>query len=207
VETGDVRLAVLERGHRLRARLFFAVASRMAGGEQVDDVFKTILYRPALVGGPAFATMLRGSLRGPSEWSVGERELFAAATSQANACTFCADIHSRTATLTLGSEVTPQIVEDAEQSDFRPEAKAMIRLIEKVSQYPDLVTKQDVDAVRAAEVSEAAIEDGLAICFAFNLINRLADAFEYDWDNERHRSQGARALVRFGYRIPRYLMR
>jgi uncharacterized peroxidase-related enzyme len=179
----------------------------MAGGEQVDDVFKTILYRPALVGGPAFTTMIRGSLRGPSEWSVGERELFAAATSQANACTFCADIHSRTATLTLGSEVTPQIVEDAEHADFRPEAKAMIRLIEKVSQYPDFVAKQDVDAVRAAGVSEAAMEDGLAICFAFNLINRLADAFEYDWDNERHRSQGARALVRFGYRVPRFLMR
>ncbi|HZA71528.1 MAG TPA: carboxymuconolactone decarboxylase family protein [Propionibacteriaceae bacterium] len=191
----------------MRARLFFAVASRMAGGEQVDDVFKTILYRPALVGGPAFTTMIRGSLRGPSEWSVGERELFAAATSQANACTFCADIHSRTATLTLGSQVTPQIVEHADHADFRPQAKAMIRLIEKVSQYPDLVTTQDVDAVRAAGVSEAAIEDGLAICFAFNLINRLADAFEYDWDNERHRTQGARALVRFGYRAPRFLMR
>ncbi len=202
-----MRLAVLERGHRLRARLFLAVASRMAGGEQVDDVFKTIMYRPALVGGPAFTTMIRGSLRGPSEWSVGERELFAAAVSQANACTFCADIHSRTATLTLGSEVTPQVVEDAEHADFRPEAKAMIQLIKKVSQYPDMVTKQDVDSVRAAGVSEAAIEDGLAICFAFNLVNRLADAFEYDWDSERHRSQGARALVRFGYRVPRFLMR
>jgi uncharacterized peroxidase-related enzyme len=205
--TADVRLTVLEQGHRLRARLFMAVASRMAGGEQVDDVFKTVLYRPALFGGPALTTMIQGSLRGPSEWSVGERELFAAATSQANACTFCADIHSRTATLTLGSEVTPQIVEDAEHADFRPQAKAMIRLIEKVSQHPDLVMTQDVDAVRAAGVSEAAIEDGLAICFAFNLINRLADAFEYDWDNERHRSQGARALVRFGYRAPRFLMR
>lgn len=65
----------------------------------------------------------------------------------------------------------------------------MIRLIGKVSQYPDFVTKEDVDAVRAAGVSQTAIEDGLAVCFAFNLINRLADAFEYDWDNERHRSQ------------------
>jgi AhpD family alkylhydroperoxidase len=126
-----MRLAVLERGHRVRARLFFAVASALAGGEQVDDVFKTILYRPALVGGPWFTTMIRGSLRGPSQWSVGERELFAAATSQANACTFCADIHSRTATLTLGSEVTPRIVADAEEADFRPEAKAMIRLIKR----------------------------------------------------------------------------
>ena len=202
-----MRLAALERGHRLRARLFLAVARRMAGGEQADDVVKTILYRPELVGGPAFTTLLRESLRGPSEWSQGERELFAAATSQANACTFCADIHSRTATLILGSEVTPQIVADAEHADFRVEAKAMIRLIEKVSQYPELVTTQDVEMVRAAGVSEAAIEDGLAVCFAFNLINRLADAFGYDWDNERHRDQGARALVRFGYRVPRFLMR
>ena len=61
-------------------------------------------------------------------------------------------------------------------------------------------------ATAIGRVRRAAIEDGLAICFAFNLINRLADAFEYDWDSERHRSQGARALVRFGYRIPRFLM-
>jgi hypothetical protein len=54
MEGCEVRLKVLERGHRLRARAFFAIAGRMAGGQQVDDVFKTILYRPALFGGPAW---------------------------------------------------------------------------------------------------------------------------------------------------------
>ena len=47
----DVRLTVLESGHRLRARLFLAFARRVAGGAEVDDVFKTILYRPELSGG------------------------------------------------------------------------------------------------------------------------------------------------------------
>ena len=34
-----------------------------------------------------------------------------------------------------------------------------------------------MDAVRAAGASDAAITDALYVCFAFNLIDRLADAF------------------------------
>ncbi len=202
-----MRLTVLESGHRLRARLFFALASRVAGGAEVDDVFKTILYRPELFGGPAWSRLLRSSLRGPSEWSAGERELFAAATSQANRCDFCADIHSCTATLTLGEEVTPQVVEEREAGVFRPQAAAMLKLIDKVTREPERVTSEDVDEVRAAGVSDEAIADGLAICFAFNLVNRLADAFGYSWTSETHRNQGAETLVRFGYRVPGFLLR
>jgi uncharacterized peroxidase-related enzyme len=202
-----VRLGVLEHGHRRRARFFLALARRLGGGEDADDVIKTILYRPALLGGPAFTTLLRGTLRGPSEWSTGERELLAAATSTANSCAFCADIHSRTATLLLGTEVTPKALEKVDDTDMRPQVKAMVELVAKVSAYPELVTSSDVDAVRAAGVSDQAIEDGLAICFAFNLVNRLADAFGFGWDSDHHRSEGARALVRFGYRLPRILLR
>jgi uncharacterized peroxidase-related enzyme len=202
-----MRLDVLEQGHRMRARLFLALASRIGGGEDVDDVFKTILYRPALFGGPAFTEMIRGAMRGPSDWSIGERELFAAATSQANGCSFCADIHSCTAALTLPSNVTPQLIEAVDDAEWTPQVKAMVRLIQKTTQSPDSVTTDDVDALRATGVTDAAIEDGLAICFAFNLINRLADAFGYGWDSDRQRAQGARALIRFGYRVPRFLMR
>jgi uncharacterized peroxidase-related enzyme len=202
-----MRLTVLESGHRLRARLFFTLAGRMAGGEEVDDVFKTILYRPELFGGPAWSRLFRSSLRGPSEWSAGERELFAAATSQANRCGFCADIHSCTATLTLGQEVTPQVIEEREAGVFGPQVAAMVELIDKVTREPERLTSEDVDEVRDAGVSDEAIADGLAICFAFNLVNRLADAFGYSWTSETHRSQGAESLVRFGYRVPGFLVR
>ena len=45
---------------------------------------------------------------------------------------------------------------------------------------PAAVTPEDVDAVRAAGVSDAAIEDALAVCSCFNLIDRIADSLGFD---------------------------
>lgn len=50
-------------------------------------VVKTLLYRPELFGAP-FSEILDEAMRGPSEWSAGERELFAAFTSLLNECHF-----------------------------------------------------------------------------------------------------------------------
>ncbi|MDX6479796.1 MAG: hypothetical protein QOG85_306 [Gaiellaceae bacterium] len=50
-------------------------------------VVKTLMYRPALFGRP-FSDALDAVMRGPSEWSVGERELFAAFTSLLRQCPF-----------------------------------------------------------------------------------------------------------------------
>jgi hypothetical protein len=45
------------------------------------------MYRPEFFGRPCcdFAQMV---MRGPSEWTVGERELFGAFTSKLNRCAF-----------------------------------------------------------------------------------------------------------------------
>ena len=51
------------------------------------DVVKTLLYRPELFGEP-FSEALDEAMRGPSDWSPGERELFAAFTSLLNQCPF-----------------------------------------------------------------------------------------------------------------------
>jgi hypothetical protein len=50
-------------------------------------VVKTLMYRPELFGRP-FSETLDVAMRGPSEWSAGERELFAAFTSLLNQCHF-----------------------------------------------------------------------------------------------------------------------
>jgi hypothetical protein len=50
-------------------------------------VVKTLLYRAELFGGP-FSEELHVVMRGPSQWSPGERELFAAFASQLNQCLF-----------------------------------------------------------------------------------------------------------------------
>jgi hypothetical protein len=50
-------------------------------------VLKTLGYRSELFGKP-FSDALDLAMRGPSDWSPGERELFAAFVSHLNQCPF-----------------------------------------------------------------------------------------------------------------------
>lgn len=62
-------------------------AIRERSGAEPLGVVKTILYRPELFGRP-FSEALQRVMRGPSDWSPGERELFAGFTSLLNQCPF-----------------------------------------------------------------------------------------------------------------------
>ena len=55
--------------------------------ERDFDVVRTMRYRSELFGRP-FSAALQQVMRGPSEWSPGERELFAAFVSCLNQCPF-----------------------------------------------------------------------------------------------------------------------
>jgi hypothetical protein len=55
--------------------------------ERPLGVLKTLNYRPELFGRP-FSAALDVAMRGPSEWSPAERELFAAFVSSLNQCLF-----------------------------------------------------------------------------------------------------------------------
>ena len=60
---------------------------RERSGAEPLGVVKTLLYRPELFGRP-FSEALHEAMRGPSDWSPGERELFTAYTSSLNQCLF-----------------------------------------------------------------------------------------------------------------------
>jgi hypothetical protein len=51
------------------------------------DVVKTCLYRREFFG-KHYGEVVHRVMRGQSEWTVGERELFAAFTSRLNQCPF-----------------------------------------------------------------------------------------------------------------------
>jgi hypothetical protein len=55
--------------------------------ERPLGVLKTINYRPELFGRP-YSAALDAAMRGPSDWSAAERELFAAFVSSLNQCPF-----------------------------------------------------------------------------------------------------------------------
>ncbi len=76
--------AVKQEADRLPPPL--AEAVRRAG-IPLPDVMLTLLHRPESFG-RAFSAALQAVLRGPSAWSIGERELFAAYVSGLNQCRF-----------------------------------------------------------------------------------------------------------------------
>lgn len=81
-----MRLGCLEAGHDPQeARILEAM--RAQRGTEPPDVLKTLHYRPELFGRP-FSDTLEPAMHGPSDWSVGERELFAAFVSSLQQCPF-----------------------------------------------------------------------------------------------------------------------
>lgn len=81
-----MRLRNVERGHRLAQKLKLAMIAILTR-RRVVDIIRTLCYRPEFFGTPMSA-WTQQVMRGPSPWTVGERELFAAFASRLNRCVF-----------------------------------------------------------------------------------------------------------------------
>ncbi len=199
-----MRLDVLDSGQRLRARIALRFM-RLVGRIEPDPVAKMTLYRPAMFGRP-WARLMRPVMRGPSEWSDGERELIAAHVSRLNACRFCAGVHTGTASMP-SEPAAVELLDGWRQGEGDERLAATFALLERVTLMPGDVGPADVARVRAAGVSAAAVADALYICFMFNTVNRLASAFGFDWETDADRLRLAAMLNRSRYRVPGYFLR
>jgi hypothetical protein len=81
-----MRLSKVSEGHDLKGRLTLGLM-RLVTRKEPADVVKMLMYRVSFLGKPLGA-LTQASMRGPSEWSVGEREIFAAFVSRLNQCVF-----------------------------------------------------------------------------------------------------------------------
>jgi hypothetical protein len=81
-----MRLACVESGHEPSEAQVLELI-RTQRGTEPPDVLKTLHYRPELFGRP-YSEALDLAMRGSSDWSAGERELFAAFVSSLNQCPF-----------------------------------------------------------------------------------------------------------------------
>jgi hypothetical protein len=81
-----MRLRNVERGDGIGSKLLFGLI-RLVSGFRAPDVVRTLRYHRSVFGDP-HSRHTQAVMRGPSDWTVGERELFAAFVSRLNQCVF-----------------------------------------------------------------------------------------------------------------------
>ena len=193
-----MRLDVLNRGYRPGARLLFA-AVRLFSGRPLPDAAKLTFYRPDFYGARA-KEFTHEAMRGPSAWSVGDRELMAAYVSKVNGSAFCVGAHTATATQAYGDAPrVAAVLADLESAPVEDGLRATLRMLGKLTAEGEL-TAEDMREVLAAGVSPRQIEDALAVCAAFNTTDRLADAFGFALLSPEGYDAGAKYLLKRGYK-------
>jgi uncharacterized peroxidase-related enzyme len=193
-----MRLDVLNRGYSPGTKLLFAVI-RLFSRHLVPDAAKLVFYRPDFYGSRA-KEFTHEAMRGPSAWSVGDRELMAAYVSQANESAFCIGAHSATARRAYqdGPKVAA-VLADLESAPVEDGLRATLRMLGKLTREGK-VSAGDMRQVLSAGVSRQQVEDALAVCAAFNTTNRLADAFGFEVLSPEGFEAGATYLLKRGYR-------
>ncbi len=80
-----MRLPKVHHGHGLRDKMLLGLIRVVRG--HAPGVVRTLFYRKEFFGRP-WSELTQQVMRGPSPWSVGEREMFAAFVSRLNQCVF-----------------------------------------------------------------------------------------------------------------------
>ena len=193
-----MRLAILDRGHGLGAKVLFAFI-RAVSRQPTPDPLKLVMYRPDFYGGPMKAIM-HEAMRGPSAWSVGDRELMAAFVSRTNQSQYCTKAHAAVATRAYQDEArVAAALRNLDTAPIEEPLRATLRLLGKLTRE-HAADSEDMRAALAAGVSRQQIEDALAVSFALNTINRLADAFAFFTPGPEGLEAGAKHLLARGYR-------
>lgn len=193
-----MRLEILNSGYSLRTKALFGLI-RAFSRQPVPDAARLTFYRPEFYGAPA-KELTHEVMRGPSAWSVGDRELMAAFVSKVNENAFCVGAHTATAAGAYRDQAKVEaVLSDLETAPIDERLRATLRMLGKLTSEHE-VTPDDMHTVLAAGATRAHIEDALAVCFAFNVTDRLADAFGFELLSREGFEAGAKFLLKRGYR-------
>jgi len=126
--------------------------------------------------------------------------LMAAFVAKTNQSEFCIKAHSAVAQRAYGeSKRVSEMLSDLDAAAIGEPLRTTLLMLGKLSRE-NTVDADDLRAVLAAGASPQQIEDALAVCFSFNVIGRLADAFGFSVPGPEAFETGAKYLLAHGYR-------
>jgi uncharacterized peroxidase-related enzyme len=193
-----MRPDVLNRGYAPGTKLLFALI-RLFSRQPVPDAAKLVFYRPDFYGSRA-KEFTHEAMRGPSAWSVGDRELMAAYVSKVNDSAFCIGAHTATASRAYQDGARVQaVLADLESAPIEDGLRVTLRMLGQLTRAGK-ADAEDMRQVLSAGVSRQQVQDALAVCAAFNTTDRLADAFGFEVLSPGGFEAGAKYLLKRGYR-------
>jgi uncharacterized peroxidase-related enzyme len=192
-----MRIREAERGDGILNRVLISFIS-LVSGMRLPDAARVAFYHKDFFGVPMGA-WTQAAMRGPSSWSIGERELMAAMIAKWNSCAFCEGAHGAVAAKEIQR---PQV--DATLSNYRtapiPERLKMVLIfLETMTLRPMELTPEHANAVLRAGVSAEGLEDAIAVGAIFNIVTRYADALDFLLPTAEEFERAASMLLKRGY--------
>jgi alkylhydroperoxidase family enzyme len=93
------------------------------------------------------------------------------------------------------------VLADWRTAPIDPQLRATLGFLEKLTLAPSEVRPADVAPLRAAGVSDEAVEDAIQVCVLFNIYDRLADSMNWHLPGPDGYAASGRSLMKRGYLI------
>lgn len=120
-------------------------------------------------------------MRGPSPFSVAQRELIAAYVSGLNACHYCHGVHTAVAeAFGVPDGLLSDLTADVDTARVDAPMRPVLRYVHKLTLTPSRMTPRDADEVFAAGWDEQALHHAVSVCALFNFMNRLVEGLGID---------------------------
>lgn len=191
-----MRLPEIDRGDSLGHRLligFISFVSRM----RLPDAARVAFYHEDFSA--PIGQWTQAAMRGPSDWSVGERELMAALVAKWNSCPFCVGAHGAVAAKEVERSLVDQVLADYRTAPISDRFKATLQFLEITTLRPMALTVEDAEAALSAGVSAEMLEDAAAVAATFNIITRYANALDFAMPTQDEFDRAAGMLLKRGY--------
>jgi uncharacterized peroxidase-related enzyme len=192
-----MRLPEIERGDTFRSRVLIRMISRFAG-YRLPDAARVAFYDKTFAG-PALGAWTQKAMRGPSSWSVSERELMAAMVASWNSCPFCIGAHRAIAVVGMDPAIADAALADFRSAPVGDRLTAALAFLETMTKQPDKLGATDAQAAIDAGLTPQELTDAAAVGAVFNIITRNANALDYEIPSTQDFESAAGMLLRRGY--------
>lgn len=192
-----MRLPEIERGDGFANRLLIGMIS-IASGMRLPDAARVAFYHKNFFGAP-MSGWLQAAMRGPSPWSVGERELMAAMVAKWNSGAFCMGAHGAVAAKVMERPLIDAVLADFRSAPISKTLRGALAFLEIMTLRPMELSPEHATAAIRSGVTADALKDAIAVATLFNIVTRYADALDFAMPSAEEFDRAAGMLLKRGY--------